>query len=168
MPQNMSLRPIGWIGCVRCEKCRRDFVARTNALIAPVRPVFHRSWCSNETVRNATKLEFEVQWGRLGAFDAKNSESTLLHELVKSKTPQNMSLSPIGWIGCVHCEKFRRDFVGRTNAVFAPVWCNLHRSWCSNGMVRNAPKHKFESNRVDRVHSLGKNSDATSLHKHVR
>ena len=29
----------GWIGCVRCEKFQRDFVARTFAL---VRPVLHR------------------------------------------------------------------------------------------------------------------------------
>src|SRR6185312_7808352 len=30
---------MGWIRCVRCEKFRRDFVARTFAL---VRPVLHR------------------------------------------------------------------------------------------------------------------------------
>ena len=29
----------GWIGSVRCEKSRRDFVAQTFALIAPVHPV---------------------------------------------------------------------------------------------------------------------------------
>src|SRR6185312_2293571 len=31
--------PMGWIGCDRCDKFRRDFVARTFAL---VRPVLHR------------------------------------------------------------------------------------------------------------------------------
>ena len=31
--------PTGWIGCVRCKKFRRDFMARTFAL---VRPVLHR------------------------------------------------------------------------------------------------------------------------------
>ena len=31
--------PMGWIRCVRCEKFRHDFVARTFAL---VRPVLHR------------------------------------------------------------------------------------------------------------------------------
>src|SRR6185312_12083772 len=30
---------MGWFGCVRCQKFRRDFVARTFAL---VRPVVHR------------------------------------------------------------------------------------------------------------------------------
>ena len=34
--------PMGWIGCVRGEKSRRDFVARTFALIAPVHPILHR------------------------------------------------------------------------------------------------------------------------------
>jgi hypothetical protein len=42
--------PMGWIGYVRCEKCRHDFVAQTCALIAPVRPILHRSSCSNETI----------------------------------------------------------------------------------------------------------------------
>ena len=32
----LALGPMGWIGSVRCEKTRRDFVARTFALIAPV------------------------------------------------------------------------------------------------------------------------------------
>src|SRR6185312_11393586 len=49
----MSVRvPTGWIGCVRCEKFRRDFVARTIAL---VRPVLHRVLQGNQTVPNATK-----------------------------------------------------------------------------------------------------------------
>jgi hypothetical protein len=40
--------------------------------MAPVRPVLHRLSCSNETVRNAPKLEFWVQWSGSGAFVAKN------------------------------------------------------------------------------------------------
>ena len=51
--QNMSLRSNGWIGFVRCQKFRCDFVARTFALIAPVQPVLHRVSCSNETIQNA-------------------------------------------------------------------------------------------------------------------
>src|SRR6185503_14642046 len=39
--------PMGWIGCVRCEKFRRDLVARTFAL---VRPVLHRISHGNQTV----------------------------------------------------------------------------------------------------------------------
>ena len=44
-----------WIGCIRCENFRRDFVARTFALIAPVQPILHRVWCSNEIVPNEPK-----------------------------------------------------------------------------------------------------------------
>ena len=42
-----------WIGCVCSEKIRRDFVARTFALIAPVHPVLQRVSCSYETITNA-------------------------------------------------------------------------------------------------------------------
>jgi len=38
-----------------CEKFRRDFVARTFALIAPVRPDLHRVSRSNEIVPNEPK-----------------------------------------------------------------------------------------------------------------
>ena len=44
-----------WIGCVHCEKSRRDFVAWTFALIARVHPVLHRVSCSYETIPNAPK-----------------------------------------------------------------------------------------------------------------
>ena len=46
---------MGWIACARCEKFRRDFMARTFALIAPVQPVLQLASCSNETIRNAPK-----------------------------------------------------------------------------------------------------------------
>src|SRR6185312_13140637 len=44
-----------WIGCLRCEKFRCDFVARTFSLIALVRPVLHRVSWSNEMFPNALK-----------------------------------------------------------------------------------------------------------------
>ena len=46
---------MGRIGCVRCEKSQRDFVARTFALIAPVHSVLHQVSCSYETIVNASK-----------------------------------------------------------------------------------------------------------------
>ena len=46
---------MGWIGCVRCEKSRRNLVARTFAIIALVHPVLHRVSCSYETIPNASK-----------------------------------------------------------------------------------------------------------------
>src|SRR6185312_4030745 len=67
---------------------------------------------------------------------------------------------PMWWIGCVHCEKFRRDFVARTFALVRPV---LPRVLQGNQTVPNAPKwyeiHQnvsFGSNGVDRVRSLRK------------
>ena len=53
--QNMSLGSNGWIGCVRREKSRRDFVARTFALIALVHPILHRVSCGYEMIPNAPK-----------------------------------------------------------------------------------------------------------------
>jgi len=47
--------PMGWIGCVRCKKSRRHFVARTLALIAPIHPILHRVSCSYEMIPNAPK-----------------------------------------------------------------------------------------------------------------
>ena len=66
----------------------------------------------------------------------------------------------MGWIGCLRCEKFRRDFVARTFALVRPV---LQPSFVRqpNGpkctqKVQNAKKHQFRSNGVDRVPSLRK------------
>ena len=46
---------MGWIGCVRCEKSRHDFMARTFALIAPVHAILHRVSWSYEMIPNAPK-----------------------------------------------------------------------------------------------------------------
>ena len=43
--------PKVWIGCVRCEKSRCDFVAQTFALIAPVHPVLHQVSCSYKMIQ---------------------------------------------------------------------------------------------------------------------
>ena len=47
--------PMGRIGCVRCKKSRRHFVARTLALIAPIHRILHRVSCSYEMIPNAPK-----------------------------------------------------------------------------------------------------------------
>ena len=69
----------------------------------------------------------------------------------------------MGWIGCVHCEKPRRDFVARTFALIAPVYPVSHRVSCSYKKIINAPKHyathenmSLGSNGVDWVCSLRK------------
>ena len=75
----------------------------------------------------------------------------------------------MGWIGCVHCEKFRCDFVAKTFALIAPVQPVLHQASSINETIQNAPKHYemhqilcLRSNGMYRVRSLRKISDATS------
>jgi len=65
--ETLVLRPMGWIGSVRCEKTRRDFVARTFALIALVHLVLHRVSSSYETIPNAHKHYETHQNIRLGS-----------------------------------------------------------------------------------------------------
>jgi hypothetical protein len=50
--------------------------------MVPVRQVLHRVSGSYETVRNAPKHEFWVQWSGTGAFVAKNFDATSFSELV--------------------------------------------------------------------------------------
>ena len=128
--------PMGLIGCVRCEKSRRDFVAWTFALTAPVHPVLHRVWCSYELIPDAPK---------------------------HCATHKNMSFYPMGQIGCVRCEKSQCDIMARTFVLIAPVHPVLHRVSCSNETIPNAPKRyvmhqnmSLGSNGVDWVHSLRK------------
>jgi hypothetical protein len=45
------------------------------------RPVLHRLSCTNETVRNAQKYEFWVEWSGSGAFVVKNANATSFSEL---------------------------------------------------------------------------------------
>jgi len=162
-----------WIGCVHCKKYRRESVARTFALIAPIHTVLHRVSCSYKTIPNAPKHyathqnmssgsygvdwvrslrkittwlcgtnfcinctsspcfasslrqlwndpkctqtlcnapkhEFRIQWGGLGAFVMKNPDLTSWHEL----------------------------FV-----LIAPAHPVLHRVSCSYETIPNAPKH---------------------------
>ena len=45
---------VQWIGCVRWEKSRHNFVAQTFALITLIHPVLHRVSCVYEMIPNAT------------------------------------------------------------------------------------------------------------------
>ena len=67
----------------------------------------------------------------------------------------------MGWIGCVHCEKFRCNFTAQTCALILPFQSALHRLSCSNETIQHAPKHyemhqimSLGSNGVDWVRSL--------------
>jgi len=99
-----------------------------------------------QIVQNALKRQFTVQWGGSDVFVAKNSDATSWHKLLHyfgpyctefCKATKQSRMHPnsikhtkmsvygaMGWIGCVLCEKFRRDFVAQTFALLMPV---LHR-----------------------------------------
>ena len=69
----------------------------------------------------------------------------------------------MGWIGCIHSEKFRYDFVARTFALITQVQYVLQQVYCSYETIPIAPKHyktyrniSLGSNGVDWVHSFRK------------
>jgi len=105
---------MGWIGCVRCEKSRCDFMAQTFALIAPVHPVLKRVSCSYEIIPNAPK---------------------------HYETHQNMSLGSNGVDQVRSLRKLQRDFVARTYVLIAPVQYVLQQVSCSYETIPNAPKY---------------------------
>src|SRR6185312_14803959 len=96
-----------------------------------------------QIVQNAPKYQFRVQCGGSGDFVAKHSDATSWHELLhyfgpfrtefrkatkrsrmhpnSTKRTKTSDKGPMGWIRCVRCEKFRRDFVARTFALVRPL-----------------------------------------------
>ena len=125
-----------WTGCVSCKKSRRDFVARTFALIASVHTVLHLVSCSYETIPYASK-------------------HYAMH--------QNMSLGSNGadWVRSLR--KIQRWLRGTNFYINCTSYTVLDRVSCSNEMIPNAPKHyethqntSLGSNGVDQVRSLQK------------
>ena len=125
--------PMREIRYVNCEKFRCDFMAQTCALIAPVQLILHRVSCSNETLPNAPKTK---------------------------KCSKTWVLGPMGWTGCIRCEKFWCDFKAQTCALIAPFQPISHQVSCSNETLTKAPKHyETHQNRSlgsNWVHSLQK------------
>ena len=93
--------------------------------------------CS-QIVRNAPKRQFRVQWFGSGAFVAKNSDATSLHELLHFFVP------------------FCTEFCMATK-----------RSRMLPNGTKYKKNVSLGSNGVDRVRSLRKNSNATSWLKHL-
>jgi len=127
---------MGWIGCVRCEKSWRAFVARTFALIAPVRPVLLRVSCSYETIPNAPK---------------------------HYETHQNMSLGSNGVDQVRSLRNITMWLRGTNFWINWPVQYVLKQVSCSYETIPNAPKYyethrnnSLGSNGVDWVGSLQK------------
>ena len=138
------------IGCIRCEKFRRDFVARTFALVSTrcslsfVRQL-NGPECT-QIVRNTPKRHFRAQWvdqvrslrkiptrlrgtnfcTSFGPFRTEFCKATKRSRMHPNSTKDAKTsvYGAMGCIECVRCEKFRRDFVARTFALARPV---LHR-----------------------------------------
>jgi hypothetical protein len=103
-----------WIGSVCCKKSRRDFVARTFTLIAPVHTVLHRVSCSYETITNGPKHYATHQNMCLGSNGV---------DWVRSLRKIPMWLRGTNF--CINCTSSHR----------------LHWVSCSYEMIPNAPKH---------------------------
>ena len=156
---------MGWIWCVRCEKSRSHFVARTFALIALVHPFLHRVSCSYEAIPNAPKyyetyrnitlgsnwLDWDCPLQKIptslrgtnfciNCTSSPRSAPSFMQLRNNPKCTKILQRSN-GWIGCVRCKKSRRHLVARTLALIAPIHPILHRVSCSYEMIPNAPKH---------------------------
>ena len=123
------------IGCVRCEKFRRDFVARTFEQVRTVLHQFCKETKRSQMVRNATKHEFRVQWGGSGAFVVKNTDTTSSHEF------------------CTCSARFPPSFVRQPNG-----------PECTQ-IVQNAPERQFGVQWGGSSAFVAKNSDATLWHE---
>ena len=151
-------------------KFRRNFVARTFALIAPVQPILHRVSCSNVMVPNAPKHYETHQTMSLGPDGVDrvdllqkiltqlcglsfcinfNSSARFEPSIVKQRnspkcteTLRNKTKHDFRFQWWwVSCEKFGHDFVARTFALIAPVQPILHWVYCHNKTIPNATKH---------------------------
>ena len=139
---------MGWTGCVRCEKFRRNFVAQTSAPIAPVQHSLHQVSSNTETIPNAPKHHQTHQNMSLGSNEVHRllkiltrlhgtnfyinctSSTKIAPSFVQypsypkhTKTLRNPPKheGQMGRTGCVRCEKLRRNFVAQTSAPIAPV-----------------------------------------------
>ena len=136
--------PMGWIGCVRCEKFWCDIVARTFALIAPVHTVLHRVSCSYETIPNAPKHYATHQNMSLGS-----NGSDWVRSLRKIPTWFR------GTKFCINCT---------SSHCFAPSLMQLRNDPKCTQRLCNAPKHEFRGQWGWLGAFIAKNPDVTSRH----
>ena len=136
--------PMWRVGCVRCEKSRRDFVARIFALIAPVHTILHRVSCSYETIPNAPK---------------------------HYATHQNMSLGSNGvdWVrslrkipAWLRATSFRINYTN--SPCFASSFMQLRNDLKCTQILCNAPKHEFTVQCGRLGAFIAKNPGVTSWH----
>jgi len=128
--------PMGWTGCVRCEKFWHDFVARTFFTNCTVQPKLLCVLYNKKVISNAPE---------------------------HNKTHQNMSLGSNRLDQVRSLLKFPTRHRGLNFCIIATVRPVLHRVLCCNETITNAPKHynthknmSLGSNGLDLVRSLWK------------
>jgi len=136
---------VGWIGCVRCEKFRCDFMVRTFALNAIVRPVFNRVSLGDETVPNAPRWYEICQNMRLGSNGVDQVRS--LRKIPTRLRGTNICLN------CASSAHFQPSFIRRRNYLK-----------CTQ-TAQNALKHEFRVKWSGKGAFVAKNSDTTSWHE---
>src|SRR6185437_6589281 len=114
---------MGQIGCIHCEKSRRDFAARTFALIAPVLPVLHRVSCSYETITNVPKHYETHQNKSLGSSGV--DQVLWLRKITTRLRGTNF---------CINCT---------SSVCFATSFMQLRNDNKCTQTLRNIPKHYF-------------------------
>jgi len=139
--------PMGRIGCVRCDKSRCDFVARTFALIAPIHPVLHRVSCSYKTITNAPKHYATHENMSLGS-------NVVDWVRLLRKIPMWLR----GTNFCINCTNSPR---------FAPSFMQLQNDNKCTQTLCNTPKHEFRVQCSGLGAVIAKNPDVTSWHELV-
>src|SRR6185503_16031604 len=70
-----------------------------------------------QIVQNTLKHQFRVEllhfWARFAPSFITQTKRSSMHPN-RTKHTKTLVYGPLGWIGCVRCEKFRRDFVAQT------------------------------------------------------
>ena len=135
------------LGAFVAKKSRRDFMARTFALIAPVHTVLHRVSCSYETIPNAPKRYATHQNMSLGS-----NVVDWVRSLRKIRT----------WLRgtnfCINCTSSRR---------FASSFMQLQNDIKCTQTLCNTPKHEFRVQWSGLGAVVAKNPDVTSWHELV-
>jgi len=127
------------------KKSRRDFVAQTFALIAPVHPVLHRVWCGYKTIPDAPKQYATHQNMSLRCNGA---------DWVRSLRKIPMWLHGTNF--CINCTSSPR---------FAPSFMQLRNDNRWTQTLWNLPKHEFRVQWGGLGVFVAKNPDVTSWHE---
>ena len=136
---------MGWIGCVLCEIFQHNFVARSFALIALVRPILNRVSYGNETIPEAPQHHKTQQNMRLGS-----NRVDRVHSLRKILTRIR------GTDFCIDCT---------SSAHFDPSFVRHRNGPESIQTQQNAPKHEFIVQWVGSGAFVTKSSNTISLHE---